>query len=62
MRGFVSITKAARVAAARLLLVSMVVVLFSIVRHDTSPNASSPNRTTGLAENVIWAVGSSVWN
>lgn len=43
IRGFVSITKAAAVAATPLSVFSMVVVLCSIGRHDTAPSTRLPN-------------------
>jgi hypothetical protein len=44
IRGLVSMTKALTVAKVPLPLLSMAVVLYSIVRHDTSQTLSDPTR------------------
>ena len=44
IRGLVSMTKGAYVAKVPLPLLSMAVVLYSIVRHDTSQTLSDPTR------------------
>ena len=44
IRGLVSMTKARTVAKVPLPLLSMAVVLYSIVRHDTSQTLSDPTR------------------